>query len=189
MDEGNLINASDTLMASVVSRDTVYAYFEISERDIIKYNKIRLFDSIDSKKRQGPPVRLKLLDEPAPSHFGQVTYVDNTLNASSLELRAEIDNSSGALFPGMYATVELRAGAPAKRLLVPEAAVGTDLVGRFVYIVNSENVVEYRAVTAGELVGKLQVISAGLDGSEKVIINGIRRAVPKKKVTPVLKKL
>ena len=49
--------------------------------------------------------------------------------------------------------------------------------------------VEYRAVTAGELVGKLQVISAGLDGSEKVIINGIRRAVPKKKVTPVLKKL
>lgn len=112
VDEGNLINASDTLMASVVSRDTVYAYFEISERDIIKYNKIRLFDSIDSKNRKGPPVRLKLLDEPAPSHFGQVTYVDNTLNASSLELRAEIDNSSGALFPGMYATVELRRERP-----------------------------------------------------------------------------
>ena len=55
MDEGNLINASDTLMASVVSRDTVYAYFEISERDIIKYNKIRLFDSIDSKNRKGRP--------------------------------------------------------------------------------------------------------------------------------------
>lgn len=167
VDEGNLINASSTLMASVVSRDTVYAYFEISERDIIKYNKIRLFDTIDSKKRQGPPVRLKLLDEIAPSHFGQVTYVDNTLNASSLELRAEIDNSSGALYPGMYATVELRAGAPAKRLLVPEAAIGTDLVGRFVYIVNSDNIVEYRAVTAGELVGKLQVVTAGLDGSEK----------------------
>lgn len=57
------------------------------------------------------------------------------------------------------------------------------------YIVNSENIVEYRAVTAGELIGKLQVIYAGLDGSEKVIINGIRRAAPKKKVTPVLKKL
>ena len=138
-------------------------------------------------------MRLKLLDEPAPSHFGQVTYVDNTLNASSLELRAEIDNSSGALFPGMYATVELRAGAPAKRLLLPGASGGAgilpDLVGRFVYIVNSENIVEYRAVTAGELIGKWQVIYAGLDGSEKVIINGIRRAAPKKKVTPVLKKL
>ena len=189
VDEGNLINASSTLMASVVSRDTVYAYFEISERDIIKYNKIRLFDTIDSKKRQGPPVRLKLLDEIAPSHFGQVTYVDNTLNASSLELRAEIDNSSGALYPGMYATVELRAGAPAKRLLVPEAAIGTDLVGRFVYIVNSDNIVEYRAVTAGELVGKLQVVTAGIDGSEKVVVNGLQRAAPKKKVTPVLKKL
>ena len=57
VDEGNLINASSTLMASVVSRDTVYAYFEISERDSIKYNKIRLFDTLDSKKRQGPPVR------------------------------------------------------------------------------------------------------------------------------------
>ena len=78
VDEGNLINASSTLMASVVSRDTVYAYFEISERDIIKYNKIRLFDTIDSKKRQGPPVRLKLLDEIAPSHFGQVTGTGNS---------------------------------------------------------------------------------------------------------------
>ena len=108
----------------------------------------------------------------------------STLQASNCARK-----SSGALFPGMYATVELRAGAPAKRLLVPEASVGTDLVGRFVYIVNSENIVEYRAVTAGELIGKLQVIYAGLDGSEKVIINGIRRAAPKKKVTPVLKKL
>lgn len=189
VDEGNLINATSTVMANVVSRDTVYAYFEISERDIINYNKKKLFESIDSKKRSGPPVRLKLLDETSPSHFGQLTYVDNTLNASSLELRAEIDNSSGALFPGMFATIELRNGAPSKCLLVPEAAIGTDLVGRFVYIVNSDNVVEYRAVTIGELVGKLQVVTSGLDGSEKVVVNGLRRAAPKKKVSPVLKKL
>lgn len=189
VDEGNLINASSTLMANVVSRDTVYAYFEISERDIINYNKICLFDTIDSKKRSGPPVRLKLLDESIPSHFGQVTYIDNTLNASSLELRAEIDNSSGALYPGMYATIELRRGMPSKQILVPEAAIGTDLVGRFVYIVNEDNIVEYRAVTTGALVGKMQVITAGLDGSERVVVNGLQRAAPKKKVSPVTKKL
>ena len=63
VDEGNLIDASTTLMATVVSRDIVYAYFEISERDIIKYTSSRLFESINASERSGPPVKLKLLDE------------------------------------------------------------------------------------------------------------------------------
>ena len=139
VDEGNLIDASTTLMATVVSRNIVYAYFEISERDIIRYNNIKLFDAIDTAKHSGPPVKLKLLDEVEPSHFGQVTYVDNTLNASSIELRAEIGNMRGQLFPGMFGKIYLRAGDPVSRMLLPESAIGTDLVGRYVLIVNSKN--------------------------------------------------
>lgn len=190
VDEGNLISATNTIMATVVSRDIVYAYFEISERDIIKYHKNKLFESIDTKKRSGPPIRLKLLDETKPSHFGNVTYVDNTLDASSLELRADVDNSSGALYPGMYAIAELRVGAPQEKFLIPESAIGTALVGRYVLIVNSDNVVEYREVEVDELyTNQMRIINAGLDGTERVIINGLQRAKAKEKVNPILKEL
>ena len=189
VDEGNLIDASSTLMATVVSRDIVYAYFEISERDIIKYTENKLFDSIDSDKHKGPPVKLTLLDEKTPSHFGQLTYVDNTLNASSIELRAEIDNANGKLFPGMFAKISLRGGAPVKRMLLPESAIGTDLVGRYVLVVNKDNVVEYRAVRVGEVIDKNQIILDGLNTEDMVVVNGLHRAAPHKKVKPVIKEL
>ncbi len=189
VDEGNLIDASTTLMATVVSRNTIYAYFEVSERDIIRYNNIKLFDSIDSSKHSGPPVKLKLLDEIEPSHFGQVTYVDNTLSASSIELRAEIGNLRGQLFPGMFGKIYLRAGDPVPRLLLPESAIGTDLVGRYVLVVNPKNVVEYRAIQVGEIVGKMQIILDGIKPDDRVVVNGLHRAIPNKTVKPVLKEL
>ncbi len=185
VDEGNLMDASSTLMAMIVSRDTVYAYFEIIERDIIRYTKNKLFDTIDAAKHAGPPVKLMLLDESKPSHFGCVTYVDNTLNASSIEIRAEIENKNKILYPGMFGKIMLRASNPVEHLLVPEAAVGTDLVGRFVLTVDDKNIVEYRAVAVGELVGNMRIINDGLKASDRVIVRGLHRAVPRKKVNPV----
>lgn len=185
VDVGNLVTSAQTLMTTLVSRDTLYAYFEISERDVIKYGKINLFASIDATKKKGPPVRLKLMDEENFSHHGVLTYVDNKLNASSIELRADIDNSKKKLFPGMFAKIELRAGEPVEKFVLPESAIGTDLIGRFVYVVNENNMVEYRPVKVAECIEKMQIIEEGLDGSERVIINGIQRARPGKTVTPV----
>ncbi len=189
VDEGNLIDASTTLMATVVSRDVVYAYFEISERDIIRYSQSRLFDTINAEKRSGPPVKLKLLDEDSPSHSGVLTYVDNALSASSIELRADIDNSRGKLFPGMFGVVSLRSGEPVKRLLLPEAAIGTDLVGRYVLVLGKDNVSQYRKVKTGDTVGKLQIVLEGISPDDTIIVNGLHKASPGSKVTPIMKKL
>lgn len=186
VDVGNLVTNANTLMSTLVSRDIIYAYFQISERDVIRYDKTKLFKSIDTENRKGPPVKLKLMDETDFSHSGILTYVDNKLNAASIELRADIDNSNGSLFPGMFAKLSLRAGDPVEKILVPELAVGTDLIGRYVYVVNKDNVVEYRAVKIGEKLGKMQIIEEGLDGSERVICKGIQRARPDIKVNPIL---
>ena len=130
-----------------------------------------------------------LLDETEPSHFGKLTYMDNSLSSSSIELRADVDNKNAKLFPGMYAKILLRAAEPKEELLVPEMAIGTDLIDRFVYIVNDKNVVERRAVALGEMVGNMQIIKSGLKGDERVVIRGIQRAKEGKSVTPVEKEL
>ena len=189
VDEGNLIDDSSTLMATVVSRDIIYAYFNVSERDVIRYTENGVFDEIDAIKHKGPPVSLTLLDEIEPSHFGELTYMDNSLSSSSIELRAEINNKNGKLFPGMFAKILLRGGKPRECMLIPELAIGTDLIERFVLVVNDKNIVERRAVKVGEMVENMQVIESGLQPDDKVIINGLKRAVIGKPVTPRLKVL
>lgn len=188
VDEGNLVEDSKTMLADLVSRDVVYAYFEVSERDIIRYNDSGLLADLNAGRIENLPVKLSLMDDKNARAFGRLTYADNKLESSSLEFRAEIENKNSDLYPGMFAELELRAGEPREKLLIPEAAIGTDLVGRFVYVVDSDDIVRYRKLSVGELVGTDRIIEEGLGESDRVVVNGIQRAVIDTKVKPILKK-
>jgi hypothetical protein len=67
---------------------------------------------------------------------------------------------------------------------VPELAVGIAQAGRFVLVVNEDNIVEQRLVETGQLEGTLRVIEKGLKPDERVVVNAIQRATPGAKVTP-----
>lgn len=179
IDEGNLVSASGTLLAKVVSRDTVYVYFEASERDAIKYMKSSIFKDIEKNK---VPVKIKLMGEDEFSHTGYLSYVGNALNTLNLELRADVSNKDSRLLPGMYAKAALLFSKSSESLLVPETSVGTDLVGRYVVIVDEKNIVKYVPVKVGELIDQMRVIQSGLQGNEKIIIDGLQRAIPNSEV-------
>ena len=68
--------------------------------------------------------------------------------------------------------------------LVPEAAVGHDQQGSYVFVVNEKNVVERRGVKTGPVVDSLRAIDEGLKGKEWVIVNGLLKAAPGRQVTP-----
>ncbi len=189
VDEGNLVSASTTMLATIVSRDFVYAYFQVSERDLIRYAENKLFDQIDQVNKKGPAVQFSLMDETTPSHFGYLNYVENKLNSLSFELRAIIENKNGKLFPGMYGMIRLCAGKPQKRILLPEYVIGTDLVGRYVLCVDKENIVVSKPVKLGELIDNMQVVLEGITQEDFVIINGLQRATPKAKVDITVKEI
>ena len=183
VDEGNLVNASSTLLSTVVSRKIIYAYFNINERDILRYNKNGLFKRVAANDL--PDVKMKLLDEDSEKYFGKLTYVQNEFAAGNLELRAEFDNEKGELFPGVWAKVSLLSEKAKEKLLVPESAIGTDLVGRYVLVVDDKNKVNYVPVRVGETIGKMQIVESGLGGNEKVVVVGLQRAIPGTQVSPV----
>ena len=68
---------------------------------------------------------------------------------------------------------------------MPERALGVDQGGRYLLVVNNENVVEQRPVKVGARVDDEMVIEEGLKGDERVVVDGIQRARPGAKVTPV----
>jgi hypothetical protein len=74
-------------------------------------------------------------------------------------------------------------------LLVPDVALGSDQSGRYLLVVNGDNVVEQRKVVTGQLEGDLRVIESGLKADDRVVIAGLLRAIPGQKVDPQQKKI
>ena len=79
------------------------------------------------------------------------------------------------------------ASRPQPALLVPDAALGSDQGGRYVLVVNKDNVVEQRNVQPGPLIGEMRVIEKGLTKDDRVVTGGIMRAIPGQKVEPELR--
>ena len=74
-------------------------------------------------------------------------------------------------------------------LLVPDTALGADQAGRYLLVVNGENVVEQRKVTTGQVNDGLRVIESGLKPDDRVVIGGLLRAIPGQKVDPQATKI
>jgi RND family efflux transporter MFP subunit len=170
-------------LATIQSTDPIRFEFTFDEASFLRY--LRINKGVD-----GPaldvPVELKLIDEKDFAHKGHMDFIDNAISGSSgvIRGRAEFANADGTFTPGMFARLRLAAAPPAEALLVPDAAIGTEQVRKFVLTVDADNVAKPKYVTLGPVVDGLRVISEGLAPDDRVVINGLMRARPGTKVSP-----
>ncbi len=191
IDAGNLVTANSTLLTSIVKSDIVQAYFEASEQDIVKYQNAGLFNKIDQIKLTGPDAEVSIMTNKDSIFKGKVTYFDNRMakTTSSLTMRADIDNKDELLKVGMFAKLRMKVADAKETMLVREDVIGTDLVNRFVYVVDKDNKVVYKALKIGELKGKYRIVEAGLNKDDKVVVKALHQAIPGKVVNPIDSKM
>jgi RND family efflux transporter MFP subunit len=184
--EGNLINggsAESTLLTTLVSLDPVYCYFEADERSYLKYVRLARDGKQPNAKR---PVYLALTDETTFTRQGYIDFVDNRLDAKTgtMSGRAVFTNRDLSLTPGLFGRVRLQGSSPYPAVLIPDEAIGSDQAQKYIFVVNGDNSVEYRAVQLGPLIHGFRVIREGLRPDELFITNGIQRARDGIKITP-----
>jgi hypothetical protein len=85
----------------------------------------------------------------------------------------------------MFGQLRLYATSPFEALLVPDQAVVTDQTRQIVYVVDAEGVVGQRVVRPGRLIEGLRVILEGLTPQDRVVISGVQRARPGRKVAAI----
>jgi RND family efflux transporter MFP subunit len=132
-------------------------------------------------------VSLKLIDEADFTHPGRIDFVDNAIERTtgSIRTRAVFANPNGLFAPGMFGRIQVPASARYTATLVPDVAVGSEQVRKFVYVVDKDNVARVRYVTLGQLVDRtLRVVKDGLAPDDRVVVNGMARIRPGVKVTP-----
>ena len=189
---GELVGASSpTQLATIVAQDPIWVNFNVNERDVLKFRaeaRRRGLTVADLKKT---PVEVGLQTEAGFPHVGTLDYVAPTLNQSTgtLAVRGIIPNSDRALLPGLFVRIRVPVETQDNALLVPDTALGSDQSGRYVLVVNKDNVVEQRKVAIGPVENGLRVIDSGLNPEDRVVIAGLLRSIPGQKVDPQLQKI
>jgi RND family efflux transporter MFP subunit len=187
---GNLVSGgasgSTTLLATIASIDPIRFEFTMDEASYLRYLRMAGTAASDAADRgMTLPVRLKLIDENDYTHEGKIDFVDNAIDRSSgtIRGRALFTNTDGRLTPGMFGRIQIATSAPTAQLLVPDSAIATEQVRKFVYVLNAENVATPKYITPGQLVGNMRVVQ-GLDANDRIIVNGLMRVRPGLKVAP-----
>ncbi|MCW5658761.1 MAG: efflux RND transporter periplasmic adaptor subunit [Burkholderiaceae bacterium] len=174
---GNLVGVGNPVLTTIVSSDRVYAYFDVREAVFLRH--------VQEVRASRMPVRMGLAHEAGFPHEGRLDFVDNQLNpvTATIRGRALFDNSHGHFTPGLFARVRLAGSARYPATLVPERAVTTDQTRKVVLAVGDDNVVRPREVRPGALIEGMRVVQ-GLQAGERVVVEGLHRALPGSKVTP-----
>jgi len=187
---GNLINGGttqSTLLTTIVSLDPIYCYFEADERAYLKGMRQSRNGDRTNGRAGKQPVYVGLADEEAFPHQGYIDFVDNRLdqNTGTITGRAVLPNPDLLLVPGLFARVRIPAGGKYKALMLPPEALGSDLSQQFVFVVDNQNLAQYRKVAMGPIIDGLRVIRDGLQPDDWVIVKGVQRAKTGAKVDPI----
>jgi RND family efflux transporter MFP subunit len=192
IDRGNIVSGSERTVLTTVNRmQPMFVYFDAPEEVVLRALKnLHLnTDTTRDKFEKGESTEAQvatLIDDDFP-FSGPIDYVSNTVDAATgtIQLRAVLPNEDRRLFPGLFVRVRIPVEVLEDAVLIREEALGTDLGGRYVYVVGDDNVVERRYVELGvvEPDGMVPILE-GLDGGESYIVDGLLRARPGMPVTP-----
>jgi RND family efflux transporter MFP subunit len=186
-DVGNLVGATDrTLLTTIVRDDPIYAYFTVSERDLLAYQEHPGRVTAPTNGNGQVPVFLGLSSQTDYPFEGRIDFVNNRLDPSTgtIQVRGVFQNSSGRLLAGLFARIRVPIGTTEQAMLVPERSLGVDQRGEFLLVVNAQNTVEIRPVQTGPLVADLRVIRKGIVAEDRVVVDGVQKARPGITVIP-----
>ncbi len=202
----NLVGYSEpTIITSIVDDSTIKAYFEVPERDVIKFLKQRADQKLGKHVRD-LDIKLELADRSMYGTIGHIDFMDNRVDSMTRTIRMRVifDNAGFELTSGMYASVQVPVppdqSNPTEKdaLLVPAEVILRDIGGRYVWVVDDQNIVHRRSVDVGETIIKPStgsnqpavrqtIILDGLTATEQIIVSGLQRARDGAPVTPTTK--
>jgi len=177
--EGALINAAGTQFNTLVELDPIYATFNPSETELAAITKARL---------KGPiQVDVQTSDGAQPKFRGTLSFLDNAVDRSTgtITARATISNPDHTLLPGEFVHLHVHITDQPDALLVPQIALGSSQLGRFVYIVGKDGRAEQTIVSAGASYGSLIVIDKGVKDGDRVIVGNLQKLAAGAPVQPV----
>ncbi|MBO5958280.1 MAG: efflux RND transporter periplasmic adaptor subunit [Bacteroidales bacterium] len=185
--EGEYVSGSDGnpfKLTTIYNNDPIYAYFNIEDN---QYLMIRM-QSQNWESSLPKKVYVNMQEGSYPPIEATPNYISPFVNlkTGTLTLRAIFENSKYDLKSGMYCTVSLPYGEEENAILIPDASTGTDQLGRYVYVIDDNNIVSYRHIEVGEIINDSLIhVKSGLNPDERFVTKALLKVRAGMKVEPI----
>ncbi|KQY23887.1 efflux RND transporter periplasmic adaptor subunit [Rhizobium sp. Root482] len=186
---GNLVQADQTALTTIVSLDPIDFYFDVDERRLLNYARVAREHGSDLQEGGGSlEVSVTIADSTEKPFIGRLDFAENRVDqeTGTMRVRARFDNPNFVLQPGLFGRVEVTASNTYKGILVPDEAIGSDQDQRVVYVLAEDGSFSSKAVRLGPRLYGYRVIREGLTGDETIVVNGLTRLRPGVIVDPTL---
>src|SRR5688572_14927007 len=176
--EGTLISGPNVLLTSVVQVDPIWVNFGIPDNEQARIQRDAQAGVL--KLPRNFEVELRLADGSIYAHKGKLDFSDVRVSTQTgtREARAQLPNPDGFLHPGQFVRVILKGAMLPNAVTVPQRAVLEGPQGKFVYVVDEKSTAQPRPVEAGQWAGERWIITSGLNGGERVIVDGVMKIGP-----------
>jgi multidrug efflux system membrane fusion protein len=178
---GTLVGGSGFTLNTLVQLDPLYVTFNPSERDLGVIQTARSTRKVVAK--------VSLPDDASANYSGELTFIDNGVDrgTGTITARATVPNPKFTLLPGQYVRVRLHVRDEPDALLIPQIALGSSQLGKYVYVVGPDSKAEQKIVTLGPTDGD-SVSVTGLAENDRVITGNLQKIGPGSPVSPIVPK-
>ncbi|WFU08764.1 efflux RND transporter periplasmic adaptor subunit [Rhizobium sp. CB3090] len=186
---GNLVQADQTVLTTIVSLDPIDFYFDVDERRLLSYaDEARKNGSALQQGGGGLDVTVTIADPRQKPFKGKLDFAENRVDneTGTIRVRARFPNPDLVLQPGLFGRIQVEGSNSYKAVLVPDEAIGSDQDQRVVYVVGTDGSVTPKSVRLGPKLYGYRVIRSGMTGDETIVVNGLMRIRPGVKVAPQL---
>lgn len=174
-------------LATIYNDDYVNAYFSIEDNTYMQMvNNSQGKDTIDYDH-----IPITFSEKLPHIYTGSLNYLAPDIDASTgtMSMRARIENPYGELKSGMYAKVYLPSGTNPRAILVKDASIGTDQLGKYLYVINDSNKVVYTPIEVGELVNDtMRIVIKGITPQSRYVTKALLKVRDGMPVNPIMTK-
>ena len=186
VDVGSYVGGSlqPVTLATIYKDDQMYAYFNVADNQWLEMS----MNNQQPTKELPKKIMVQLGKEGTESYPATLDYLSPNvdLNTGTLMVRANFDNPQGVLKSGLYVSITLPYGEADHAILVKEASIGTDQLGKFLYAVNDSDIVHYRHIEIGQLINDtLRQVLGGLSPQERYVTEALMKVRDGMKIKPM----
>lgn len=175
--------ASPVTIATIVNDSLLFANFAVTDNRFMQ-----LTETPDGKRVRLDSVPVTFGDTIAKIYYGLFNYSALEVDPSTgtMHMRLDIDNRDRELRPGMFCSVNLPVAVEPHAMLILDAAIGTDQLGKYVYLVNDSDKIAYTPIEVGELIAdSLRIVTKGMTPSDRYVTRALLKVRDGMTVKPV----
>jgi membrane fusion protein (multidrug efflux system) len=168
---------SPVILNTVSQVDTILVTFHITETQYLEFTRYKAKTEAEEQKQNANRFELILVDGSLYNHKGGLDFIDREVDTTtgSMLVQASFPNTEGLLRPGQFTKVRVKIRTAKDAIMIPQRCVMEIQGLHNVFVVDSNNTIQSRAIKVGNKVGSSWMITEGLKPGEKVVYEGLQR--------------